>query len=333
MKSQGVHLVSSTGNQHNESGLSASQSGLEPKSEPTALATVDTWVKERAIFYARQTLIATSDPLSEPINFISVPSASAHRDCIKAFHKNSSIFIKILRSPSHSDLDNLEKEYMALQWASHLRLSPAPFLFSRTDGILSTEWLAGEPFTPDAALKRSDDVIDLMRRFHTAPIGEWKAAMFDPIPIVKNQMFQVGELEEIPRHDRQVIIDVANDSIIALAKVDKYTPTPCHGDFHIQNIVNDDTGRLFAIDLEQAGLGDPMWDLGMWAANMVTMGASSSSSLQSLSCRYGTSDKEKVRLDSHFRLALSMYAGWAATQGSSWKKRYQIIMYHLLNPR
>lgn len=289
----------------------------------------DAFVQARALSIARQAMAGMPSESSERTTAVYLASGWSNQACFAVHTNGHSVFAKATRNLEQANLDDLNNEYQAAKWAYQANLGPAPLLFARDEGVLVMEFLRGGVLTANEALQRVDDVIALLRRFHTAPVGDWQAPLFDPVSSAHEQLTQTLALKNLPSADAAIIEHVTRRASAALAHAPAFVPVPCHTDFHVQNIVLDEQKRLYVVDCEDAGLGDPMWDLGTLTANLATMGSIENLAPLALADRYGTTDAEKIRLRSHFELSLGLYAGWTAAHGSSWQGQHQAAMHQL----
>ncbi|MCI0362571.1 MAG: phosphotransferase family protein [Phycisphaerales bacterium] len=140
-------------------------------------------------------------------------------------------------------------------------LDIAPKLHFAEDGLLVTDYITGRPLTaPEVtAAERLARIANLLRRLHQAspPSG---LAPFDPMAVCRRylDLLEVSALGESQRRQIMALLDqVPPLASTALIHAD---PVP-------ENFIEDEIRRLWLVDWEYAGLGDPATDLAMLAMN------------------------------------------------------------------
>lgn len=150
------------------------------------------------------------------------------------------------------------QEGVALLQAAAAGIAPDPVEFLLPEGHLVTRYLSearpltleeftSEPTIPRVA-RRLRDIHDLAAIDRT----------FDPYDDIRRWNRVLAE-RAIIRPSR---LDPLLDTVTATeaARLDTYTPTFCHNDPRHRNFLDDD--KLWVLDWEYAGMGDPMYDLG-----------------------------------------------------------------------
>jgi thiamine kinase-like enzyme len=145
-------------------------------------------------------------------------------------------------------------EHLATQMAADIGIGPQVIAF--TAGSLVTRFVEGAPaehVDPAAAG-------DLLRRIHAGPAIPGR---FDS--------FRIVEAYRVTAEERGVTIPDAYAAAAARAAEieDRRRDVqlcPCHNDLLAANFI-DDGKRLWIVDWEYAGMGDPFFDLGNFAAN------------------------------------------------------------------
>jgi thiamine kinase-like enzyme len=146
-------------------------------------------------------------------------------------------------------------EAAATRTAAELGLGPEVLAFIEPEGYLVTRYVAGEVGKVD--VERAGAAL---RRLHDGPA---LPASFDS--------FRVVETYRETAAARGVPIPPAYDSARAIAaQIERHRqdapPRPCHNDLLAANFI-DDGERLWIVDWEYAGMGDPFFDLGNFAVN------------------------------------------------------------------
>jgi len=136
------------------------------------------------------------------------------------------------------------------------RVGIAPEVLRYQSGYLVTRFVEGEP-------GRVDDVEEVARMLHklhdSAPIG----GRFDAFRVV--EAYRATAIE----HGVPVPADYDRAHGLALT-IERLRANvarrPCHNDLLAANFINDGS-RLWIVDWEYAGMGDPYFDLGNFAVN------------------------------------------------------------------
>jgi hypothetical protein len=88
--------------------------------------------------------------------------------------------------------------------------------------------------------------------------------------------------------------------------------TPIHKDFHYQHVIVGE--RVGVVDLDEARMGDPSFDLGHFVAN-----------LQLLALRSGASSEDRARWQDSFLSAYAAVTGWSADARFGWFAAYTCV--------
>src|SRR5207253_4746769 len=134
----------------------------------------------------------------------------------------------------------------------------------RAKGYFVTRFIEGKP-VDDAAVHRPDTiarVADSLRRIHNGPPIP---GLFIPLRIV--EAYQALAVARGVRVPAEFGLSQALGRRIELAfLVNPIDLHPCHNDLLNANFI-DDGQRIRIVDWEYAGMGDPFFDLGNFAAN------------------------------------------------------------------
>ncbi len=182
-------------------------------------------------------------------------------------------------------------EYAASLVAAELGIGPEVVAFIEPEGYLVTRYVDGEVGKVDV-----DRVGAVLRRLHDGPAFP---ARFDSIRVV--------EAYRATAHERGVDVPSAYDRAKELADEIERCRTrapvrPCHNDLLNANFI-DDGVRLWLVDWEYAGMGDPFFDLGNFAVNHEL----TEESEHALLSAYGSDDVDALvlmRFMSDFREAM-----------------------------
>jgi aminoglycoside phosphotransferase (APT) family kinase protein len=148
-----------------------------------------------------------------------------------------------------------ESEYAASFVAAELGLAPEVVTFLEPEGYLVTRFVVGEVGEVDVA-----QVGAMLRRLHDGP----------PIPS-RFDSFRVVESYRAIAAERGVatpsLYGWASEIAQRIEQHRRGAPlVPCHNDLLSANFIADGD-RLWIVDWEYAGMGDPFFDLGNFAVN------------------------------------------------------------------
>jgi thiamine kinase-like enzyme len=182
-------------------------------------------------------------------------------------------------------------EHAASRVAAELGLGPEVVAFVEPEGYLVTRYVDGEVGKVDLVR-----VGAALRRLHDGPA---LPARFDS--------FRVVEAYRATAHERGIAVPPAYARAKEIAdQIERRrsgtTFRPCHNDLLSANFIDDGT-RLWLVDWEYAGMGDPFFDLGNFAVNN-ELGEEGENELLAA---YGSDDGEALvlmRFMSDFREAM-----------------------------
>ncbi|GIU98224.1 MAG: choline kinase [Actinomycetota bacterium] len=156
-------------------------------------------------------------------------------------------------------------EHAAALAAAEAGVGPDVVAFVPSRGALVTRFLEGAAPIPEVELRTRtalEPVVRAVRAFHACP----------PIP-GRFPVFRVIERYREVAEERGVAIPSAYDEAHAVAarieaafSATPITPVPCHDDLLNANLLRRD-GRVWLVDFEYAGMGDPYFDLANLAVN------------------------------------------------------------------
>ena len=148
-----------------------------------------------------------------------------------------------------------ESEHAASRVAAELGLAPEVVAFLEPEGYLVTRFVEGEVGEVDvaqvgAALRRLHDGPAIPSRFESFRVVETYRAIADERGAATPPLYGWGNeiAQRIEQHRRSAPI------------------LPCHNDLLNANFIADGS-RLWIVDWEYAGMGDPFFDLGNFAVN------------------------------------------------------------------
>jgi thiamine kinase-like enzyme len=184
-----------------------------------------------------------------------------------------------------------ESEHAASRVAAELGLAPEVVAFLEPGGYLVTRFVAGEVGRVDvrqvgAALRRLHEGPPIPSRFDSFRVVEAYRAIADERGVATPRVYgwasEIARLIEEHRRDAPIL--------------------PCHNDLLDANFIADGE-RLWIVDWEYAGMGDPFFDLGNFAVNHELDAEGERLLLES----YGSDDAEALtlmRFMSDFREAM-----------------------------
>jgi thiamine kinase-like enzyme len=148
--------------------------------------------------------------------------------------------------------------------AAEAGVGPEVFVYLPDLGCLVTRWIDAEPLS-EGDLEREEvlsPVVDAVKAIHAGPALRWS---FNPFRIVEDYR-RISE-------ERGVAIPAAYDDAhekaawIEFSFANEPMPLrPCHNDLLEANFLLRD-GRVWIVDHEYAGMGDPFFDLGNLSIN------------------------------------------------------------------
>jgi thiamine kinase-like enzyme len=184
-----------------------------------------------------------------------------------------------------------DAERAASRTAAELGLAPDVIAFVEPEGYLVTRYVDGEVGHVDAARAGA-----ALRRLHAGPAFP---SRFDSFRVV--EAYHATALE----HGADVPDAYERASELARAIERRRRDArrcPCHNDLLNANFI-DDGVRLWIVDWEYAGMGDPFFDLGNFAVNHELDAAGE----RALLAAYGSADEDALvlmRFMSDFREAM-----------------------------
>ena len=164
---------------------------------------------------------------------------------------------------------NRQAEHQCNLAAAGIGISPAliAFLDNLPGGkaVFVHQFITGRTLTPDEI--RSPDhlsaIVAIMQRYHALPNF---AGRFDVFRIFANGLaFARDQQAPLPPFIEQVQTEI--QQIEAAFQRDPLPLAACHNDLLASNCLVDQQGRLWLLDWEYAGWGDPCFDLGNLAVN------------------------------------------------------------------
>jgi thiamine kinase-like enzyme len=148
------------------------------------------------------------------------------------------------------------QEHEATRVAAELGVGPEVVAF--TEGCLVTRFVGGSPVAPGGL--DPEKVGETLRLIHGGPSI---SARFDSFRVVEDYRRTAGlHSVAIPA----AYADASRRAAAIEARRGNASRRLCHNDLLTANFIDDGT-RLWIVDWEYAGMGDPFFDLGNFAAN------------------------------------------------------------------
>ena len=259
-----------------------------------------------------------------------IPSGWSSNDVIQvtasSVAKQRRFIVKLPRRQTSSCVvASCRAEAMRTDWAATRGFGPRVLAIDGESGGFVMDFVEGWTLTTETLRQRLPQAVDLLRRIHRAEVTSWMR-MYDPIEVVKQQIEGVVKGKTMKSEDIRLIELVLHD---VAENVKGHPWTPCHNDFHSQNVMlRRKSGykpeRLLAIDFEDCNLGDPMWDLAYLAVNLEMEQVS-----YSLSCLYGATAEDERRFLAYIPLAMAHCATWTALHGEVWGQHHEGVIQRL----
>jgi len=154
-------------------------------------------------------------------------------------------------------------EYAAHQAAAGLGIAPEVIYFIEPEGYLVTRFVSGRPLSAEE-IGRPENirrVAGALRQVHGLP---GIPAIFSPFRFVEEGV-EIARRYGVPFRDDFELLFGRIVEIEAAFRQDPFRPCLCHNDLLNGNFLDD--GRLWILDWEYAGMGDPFFDLANFAVH------------------------------------------------------------------
>lgn len=163
-------------------------------------------------------------------------------------------FVRLARPGSEKLGASLDAEAEILSLVAAAGLAPAVVRCDPAARLLVTQWIDARSDAPDiTALHSLEQVGEAMARLHALRL---------PAHLRHVRFGEQARLLESALPASALRADFTAVAAEAFARLDtERTLALCHHDIHSQNIIIDAGHRLWLVDWEYAGLGDPIFDL------------------------------------------------------------------------
>ena len=253
-----------------------------------------------------------------------IPSGWSSNDVILVSLPPHLFVVKLPRRcqiSSQLDTTACHAEAVRTLWAASYGFGPKVLATDEHSGGFAMEYIEGSALGVEMIKRRFlPEVIAMLRRIHDAPAESWMRR-YNPMAVVRRQLEGVKERSSMAPEDVYLIEGIIRGTEEA---VRDHPWSPCHNDFHSQNVMLVGDGSLRVIDFEDCDLGDPMWDLAYLVVSLEL-----EENPVSLGNMYGVSGEEARRMKAYLPLAMAHCATWAALHGGVWMKHQEEVMGRL----
>jgi thiamine kinase-like enzyme len=184
-----------------------------------------------------------------------------------------------------------DAEHRASLAAAAAGVAPEVVAFVEPEGYLVTRFVEGAP-VPVEEMRRPERLAAVVAALHRFHDGAPVPGRFDA--------FRVVEAYEATAAERGVAVPPEYARAKALAdaierRLDPRPLRPCHNDLLNANFIGDG-GRLWIVDWEYAGMGDPLFDLANFAVNHELDAAGDDELLRAYSGELRAEERRDLRL-------------------------------------
>ena len=250
---------------------------------------IDDW--PRAESHARAALAGHPDTASLAAASFQVIDGSLSNFAWRVAGPGTNRFVRLARGGTEQLGADLAAEREVVSLAAAAGLAPPVVRCDPAARLLVTQWIAGVDGSLQVDREGAviDRVADALQRLHAlAPPPGLRRVSFKAQAARLQAMLPVGEQGPAFAASAPELFARLDDSRQPLVV--------CHHDVHAQNMILDADGRLWLVDWEYAGLGDPVFDL----ASFASQAQLTDSSVQRLLERYfragGSLDPERLPL-------------------------------------
>lgn len=218
----------------------------------------DEWDEaERA---ARQALLSHADTAELASARFEAITGSFSNYAWRASASGTQNFVRLARAGTEALGANLKAEADILHLVSDAGLAPAVLRCDPQRRLLVTRWIEPRPCGPDIAHPESRQLVAAaMARLHRLRVPrELRGVNF----AVQSRLLEAA----LPASASSVELAADAEAVFARLAHSRCVPALCHHDVHEQNVVIDSAHRLWLVDWEYAGLGDPVFDLASFAS-------------------------------------------------------------------
>lgn len=170
----------------------------------------------------------------------------------------------------------------------------APRVVHHEDGVLVSQFVRGRTLTVEEV--RDSEMLrrlaETLRRLH----GAWdrltgELLYFSPFQTIRTYVASARRLGAVLPED---IDELSSDAGQRSRAIRPFQPTLCHNDLLAANIL-DDGNRVWLVDWEYAGMGNPLFDLASVAGNCQLDAAAEETLLRAYRGRYDPVDHREIK--------------------------------------
>ena len=183
-----------------------------------------------------------------------MPSGGLNR-CWRVDTGSRAWFVRVADRAARGLGADWSSEALLLGIASERGIAPRPILALPSEGLLVTEFIEGSRVAGD--IVASPECLSRIGRL----LGELHAIA--PAPAIRSLDFaeQAANLESrLSAGEARADLAARARAVFARMRSDCDRVTPCHNDVHRANLI-DDGRRLWLVDWEYGGIGDPLFDV------------------------------------------------------------------------
>jgi thiamine kinase-like enzyme len=150
-----------------------------------------------------------------------------------------------------------EHEYQANLIAGKLGIAPEVYYFIRPEGYLVTRFINGRPILPEEICQSQNlrRVTQLIRKIHSMPEIPGRFDVFQMIA----DYSEIARRQQVAFPGNYDLLDGHVQAAKQALKGESLMLCPCHNDLLNANFLLN--SRLYILDWEYAGMGDPFFDL------------------------------------------------------------------------
>lgn len=214
---------------------------------------------------------------------------------------------------------NRNHEFASAKIAHQLGVGVEAIAYLEPHAAILTRFIGAQTLTTMTARTHLEELVKTIKRYHNAPVFP---ASFNPFQTVKN--YHNLALEHGVKFPQDVPRVLTQMNRIETALQPHARDCPCHNDLLPANLLFDGT-RLFIVDWEYAGNGNPFFDLGNLVVNL---------ELDAVQCQhllelyFGSSNSESLAQLQLMRLASDLReAFWGFLQAGISSLEFDFMEY------
>ncbi len=206
-------------------------------------------------------------------------------------------YVLRLSNPDRT-LEDRKREVTCIKLAAQSGLAPAHLYDDVKDGVIIFEYIEKQLVSDQYRLERRHiDLANMLRTLHSGPKFPKFMSVFEVIRMVTKALEDSKPpiVDEVLKHIQKVEEVIQKHPLSA----------PCHNDLNSGNVLYDGK-RLWFVDWEAAGQGDPDWDLAT-AANWFNLDAQQESAFLQTYFQQLPSELQRARFNMMKQASLAFY--------------------------